>query len=288
MKSLALVLNPEKQRAFTIAHELIGCVEKMGGKVYLAASYAVLLGCPERGISPEEMGEKVEGVVVIGGDGTLLATAREVAPLGLPLLGVNVGQLGFLTEIEAPDLREALHKLMHNSYRIEERMMLHTAVVREGRVLEEYICLNDAVIAKGAFARIIHLEAWVDGQYLDTYPADGLIIATPTGSTAYSLSAGGPLVVPDLELILLTPICPHTLYSRPLILPAASSVRVKLLSSPGEVMLTLDGQHGLSLQPGDEVLVKRAEVKTRLVKINDRNFFGILREKMKKEDRGIG
>lgn len=288
MKSLALVLNPEKQHAFTIAKELMGWVEKMGGKVYLTVPHALLLGCPEKGISPEEMGEKVEGVVVIGGDGTLLATAREVAPLGLPLLGVNVGQLGFLTEIEVPDLMEALHKLMHNSYRIEERMMLHTAVIREGRVLEEYICLNDAVITKGAFARIIHLEAWVDGQYLDTYPADGLIIATPTGSTAYSLSAGGPLVVPDLELILITPICPHTLYSRPVILPAASNVRVKLLSSPGEVMLTLDGQHGLSLRPGDEVLVKKAEVKTRLVKINDRNFFGILREKMKKEDRCIG
>ncbi|MBC7104716.1 MAG: NAD(+)/NADH kinase, partial [Firmicutes bacterium] len=228
--------------------------------------------------------------------------------------GVNVGQLGFLTEVEAAEVLPGLARVLQGNYVVEERMMLQATVERGGEPgprppergvevhreggpggdpcpgpqavgAEIYTALNDAVITKGAFARLIHLETYVDGEYVETYSADGLIVATPTGSTAYSLSAGGPLVAPELELMLITPICPHTLAARPLVIPAASTVRVVPRAVSGEVMLTMDGQYGRHLAPGDRVLVRRAPFGVRFVRLDHRSFYRVLREKLKKPER---
>ena len=222
--------------------------------------------------------------MVLGGDGTLLNSARLAAPSAVPVFGVNMGRLGFLTEVDMPQLYKALELLLAGEYFIEERMMLEASVIRDGKAFQPLTGLNDAVITKGAFARLIMLDTMVDGRHFNTYHADGVIIATPTGSTAYSLSAGGPLVVPDLDLLLFTPICPHALWARPLVISPHSKVQVTLRSSQGEVMLTVDGQLGMHLQHGDTVRVKRSRNRARFIKLNNQTFFDILREKFKEGD----
>lgn len=229
----------------------------------------------------EEMVRRAHCLIVLGGDGTLLYSARLVAPFGVPIFGVNLGRLGFLTEVEIPNLQEALGCLLAGQYSVEERMMLEAGVLGEHGAYEAMTALNDAVITKGAFARLIALDIAVDGQRYSTFRADGVVISTPTGSTAYSLSAGGPLVVPDLELLMITPICPHALWGRPLVIAPDSEVTVTLLSGPGEVMLTMDGQHAISLQQGDKVLVRKTNHVARFIKLNRRTFFDILKEKLK-------
>lgn len=281
MHNIGLVANLEKSQVLTLVKEIVTWLEKKGKGVVIPDSCAAILGrsdltCPDR-----DWPAAIDCAVVLGGDGTLLNTARSIAPAGVPLFGINLGQLGFLTEVEVKDTIPALEKLIAGTYLLEERMMLQASVRRGGEVSEKFICLNDAVITKGAFARLIRLQTLVNDEYVETYPADGLIVSTPTGSTAYSLSAGGPLVTPDMELMIVTPICPHTLYARPLVIDAANAVKVVILSDQGEIMLTLDGQYGFSLQPGDEVIIEKAPYKTKLLKINRRSFYEILREKLK-------
>jgi NAD+ kinase len=281
MQNIGLVANIEKSQVLTLVKEIVTWLEKKGQRVVIPDSCAAFLGrsdltCPDR-----DWPTAIDCAVILGGDGTLLNTARSIAPAGVPLFGINLGQLGFLTEVEVEDTIPALEKLISGTFLLEERMMLQASVRRGGKVSEKFICLNDAVITKGAFARLIRLQTFVNEEYVETYPADGLIVSTPTGSTAYSLSAGGPLVTPDMELMIVTPICPHTLYARPLVIDAANTVKVVILSDQGEIMLTLDGQYGFSLQPGDEVIIEKAPYKTKLLKINRRSFYEILREKLK-------
>ncbi|MHB8158672.1 MAG: NAD(+)/NADH kinase, partial [Desulfocucumaceae bacterium] len=185
----------------------------------------------------EDMLNSIECLLVFGGDGTILNGARLVASSGVPLLGINLGHLGFLSEIDIPEILEGLESVLKEDYYIEERIMIEAAVFREGIEIERSSGLNDAVITKGAFARLIFLETRVNGEHVTTYPTDGLIVATPTGSTAYSLSAGGPVVTPELDLMLITPICPHALWARPIVISADCRVEVELLSEKGEVML---------------------------------------------------
>lgn len=281
MDNIGLIANLDKARVITLVKEVISWLEKKDKKIVLPDSCASALGRPDLACAEKDWAGNIDCAIVLGGDGTLLNTARSIAPAGVPLFGINLGQLGFLTEVEVKDTIPALEKFISGTYIVEKRMMLQAVVKRGGKVSENFIALNDAVITKGAFARLIRLQTFVNDEYVETYPADGIIISTPTGSTAYSLSAGGPLVTPDLELMMVTPICPHTLYARPLVIDAANRVKVVILSDQGEIMLTIDGQHGFSLLPGDEVIIEKAPYYTKLLKLNRRSFFEILREKLK-------
>jgi NAD+ kinase len=217
-------------------------------------------------------------VVVLGGDGTLLSMARANGDLGIPIVGVNLGDLGFLTATTLDEMIPALDALLRGQMVIEERMMLATRVVREGQAVAEWLGLNDTVITKAAMSRIINLSVSIDGQHAILYRADGLIVSTPTGSTAYSLSAGGPILYPTLDGVVLTPICSHTLTNRPIVVPGGHRVEVTLLTSQ-EVMLTVDGQVGFGLREADVVEVGRAPAAIRLVRFKD--FFSVLRTKLK-------
>lgn len=281
MNRLGIVINMDKENVFKLARDIIDWLEKKGCQVYLNYEECQVLGRKDLCYPRGEFCENVDCILVLGGDGTLLNTARILAPSGIPLFGVNFGQLGFLTEIEIADVVPSLEKLLAGKFTIEERMMLEAEVLRDGQIINKYICLNDVVITKGAFSRLIYLETYVNGDYVETYPADGLIVSTPTGSTAYSLSAGGPLVEPNLELMLITPICPHTLYARPMVISSAEEIKVRLVSNQAEVMLTLDGQHGISINQSDEIMVKKANCKARFLKLRQRTFFEVVREKMK-------
>ena len=217
-------------------------------------------------------------LVVLGGDGTLLSMARAVGDLAIPIVGVNLGDLGFLTATTLDEMIPALDAVLRGEMVIEERMMLATRVYRDGRLVGTWLGLNDTVITKAAMSRIINLSVSIEGQHAILYRADGLIVSTPTGSTAYSLSAGGPILYPTMDGVVLTPICSHTLTNRPIVVPGAQHVEVTLLTSQ-EVMLTVDGQVGFSLREHDRVEVGRAPAAIRLVRFKD--FFSVLRTKLK-------
>jgi NAD+ kinase len=220
-------------------------------------------------------------IIVLGGDGTLLSVARLVRDYEVPILGVNLGGLGFLTEITLEELYRVLERVVQGDFTTDERVVLNASVIRRGERMAEFIVLNDAVINKGALARIIDLETTINGEYLTTFKSDGLILSTPTGSTAYNLSAGGPIVYPSLHCIIITPICPHTLTNRPIVIPDDVEIRATLKTKQQEVILTLDGQLGFTLEFEDVVEVKKAEGHILLIKSPYRHYFEVLREKLK-------
>jgi len=237
----------------------------------------------EAGLSAAVAGNRcrdVALVVVLGGDGTLLAAVRALNGCEVPILGVNLGHLGFLTEIALDELYPTLEQFVAGRTALETRTMLRCSMTRAAGGSSDFHALNDVVLNKGAVARISDFEVRVDGQYLTTYRGDGLILSTPTGSTGYSLSAGGPIVCPDLPAILLSPICPHTLTHRPLVLGDASRVEVRLLSKNGEVFLSLDGQAGFELEQGDAVHVEKSARSVVLVRSLSRDYFQVLRTKL--------
>jgi NAD+ kinase len=226
----------------------------------------------------------VDMVVVLGGDGTLLGMADCIgeAGSGIPILGVNFGSLGFLTEVTLPELYRSLEAALRGRAQAEERLMLRSRTMRAGRSYRQHIALNDAVIAKAARSRMIDLSVLVGDEFVTRVKADGLIIATPTGSTAYNLAAGGPIVEPDVDALVITPIAPHTLTNRPIVIPATSIVRVQPnMQERDEISITFDGQSGFELQSGDEVLVQRAEKPLRLINTGTRSYFEVLRTKLK-------
>ena len=242
----------------------------------LAACSSLVAGCPR-----EELPSRVELMVVLGGDGTLLSAARLVAGSQVPLLGVNAGGLGFLTEVALEELFQVLESVLAGQTTIIQRSLLEAVVWREGRRVTSQRVLNDVVVNKGALARIIDLETHIDESYLTTFKADGLIISSPAGSTAYNLSAGGPIVHPALGCIILTPICPHTLTNRPIILPEDRTIKVSLGSVDGEVFLTFDGQVGYRFTEGDVLEVRTSPYRLSLIKSPHRSFYEVLRNKLR-------
>jgi NAD+ kinase len=219
-------------------------------------------------------------VLVLGGDGTLLSVAREDA-VQSPLLGVNLGYLGFLTDVRRNELYPALMEVLAGKFALETRALLDVNLERKGGDLEIFRVLNDAVINKSALARIIELTLDVDGKRVTTYRSDGLIISTPTGSTAYNLSADGPILTPSLPVVVLTPICPHTISMRPIVVSDSSTIVVGLQTGKEEVYLTLDGQEGTKIAAGDRVTIRRSDVEVELVKVTGRTFFDNLRDKLR-------
>lgn len=233
---------------------------------------------------------KVDVLMTFGGDGTLLRGARLVAPYHTPVLGVNLGYLGFLTSVAPDELGDGLERLRDGSYWLDDRITLEARVEHDGEDSEPYTALNDAVLHKGGFARVVRLSVFVDSdeQEVGTYSADGIIVATPTGSTAYSLSAGGPIVVPSVDCILATPISPHTLAVRPLVVPASTSITIEVRSPSSEMILTIDGQEGAALRPGDRLSVRRGEALVRLIRLPGQSFFDTLRRKLHWGGQGEG
>ena len=230
----------------------------------------------------QEAARKADLAVVVGGDGTLLAAARLLGDKQVPILAINYGGLGFLTEVTLEEMYPALEQVLAGHFATEERMMMDVAVSRAKKSLATYRALNDIVINRGILSRMIALEARVDGHEVARFRSDGLIVATPTGSTAYNLSAGGPIIFPTMHAMVLTPICSHTLTNRPIVLPPDVQIEITLQSSQEEeVHVTVDGQVGLKLQPGDLLTIVKSAVVVRLVSPTDKNYFDVLRGKLK-------
>lgn len=281
MKRVGIVAKSDRPEAGEVVPDLVRWLSARGRQVVLEKETAALVPTATSGVPKADLPAQVELLVVLGGDGTLLSVARLVGDLGVPILGVNLGGLGFLTATTLEELFPALEALFAGRMQVEERTMLVAQVVRQGERSAAYAALNDAVITKSAMSRIIDLAVAVDGQAATDYRADGLIISTPTGSTAYGLSAGGPIVYPTMDAVVLIPICSHTLTNRPIVLPADLRIEVTLLTENQEVMLTLDGQVGHALKARDTVEICRATSRIRLVRFPQKHFFSVLRTKLK-------
>jgi len=279
MKNIAIFAKVHDPRCQGVALQLIEWLRGKELTPLVEAHLARHIGFKERIIA--DIPDETDFVVVLGGDGTLISVARLMGDRQLPILGVNLGSLGFLTEITLDELCTSLDRCLNGDYTVSERMMLRATVIRNGVELEERQVLNDVVINKGVLARIIDLETTVNDDYLTTFKVDGLIISTPTGSTGYSLSANGPILHPDLECLVITPICPHTLTNRPIVMASDAVITVELKCVNEAVFLTLDGQVGVELKCGDVIRIAKSEHRTRLVISSSKNYFEILRTKLK-------
>ncbi len=234
-------------------------------------------------LSELEHEENLKGtdlLLVVGGDGSLLITARRVAKYGIPILGINLGRLGFLTEVNEDEAFDVLAEILSKPLCISRRMMLRATLVRDGKEILKADVLNDVVVNKAILARIVDVAVYVGDRYITTYNGDGIIVSTPTGSTGYALSAGGPIVYPMMENFLIVPICPHTLTDRPLMLPPYEPITIEMVAKEKDAWLTLDGQEGTQLQYGDKIIVKQSPYYTYLVRTPDKNYFDILRDKL--------
>jgi NAD+ kinase len=277
VRTIGLIPRLGKDDATALARELVAWLTARGDQPLVEAESG-MAGVPT--LPGLELAARADLLVALGGDGTLIHTAGLCRGREVPILGINLGTLGFLTEVPRDRALPLLAKALAGELPVSRRLMLAAEVRRDGKVLLEGTCLNDVVVSKNALSRLARLEAWVGGEMAASYEADGLIIASPTGSTAYSLSAGGPIVHPTVETMLLTPICPHSLTQRPLVLPADLPIRVRL-ASRGEMFVTLDGAVGRDLCEGDEVLVHRAPHRLLLLRNPEVDPFSILREKLR-------
>ena len=281
MNRVGIVAKPDAGGARDVVMRLIGWLEERGRSVVLDKETAALApDAPAAAVGRADLPGQVDLIIVLGGDGTLLSVSRSVGDLGTPLLGVNLGGLGFLTATTLDEMLPAVEALLEGRMVIDERMMLAARVRRGGAVVADLLALNDVVIMKSAMSRIIDFTVAVDGQAATAYRADGLIIATPTGSTAYSLSAGGPILFPTMDAVVITPICSHTLTNRPIVLPGTQRIEVTLRANQ-EVMLTVDGQVGVGLREDDVVEAQRAAARIRLARFPHKHFFSVLRTKLK-------
>lgn len=270
--------NPEKDQVRGVTTQIHRWLERHKVDMLVPKDLADAIGCPEFGKTWDDIrSDVVSWIIVLGGDGSLLRAAKHVAQLDSPILGVNLGHLGFLTEVEVPDLYAALAAILRNEFEVDERHFLQARVVRNGEELSAFPVMNDVVISKGPFARLIHVETFVNEAYVATYPADGLIVATPTGSTAYSLSAGGPVLSPDLNVMVLTPICPHSFFDRSIVIDTKSTVRIRVRTNHRDTLVTIDGQEVYPLMDGDEVVVHASPTTIRLIRRLDWSFFHVLR-----------
>lgn len=280
IKKVAIFAKPNATKAVRLVPELLAWLTDRDIETRFdneTARYAGMLV----GLDRQHVPEGCNLAIVLGGDGTVLSAARAVGNRSIPILAVNLGGLGFLTSIPSSDLFPELERVLNGFSEITRRKMLRVSLMREGMKVGEYQALNDVVIAKSSIARIVDLETWADGSFVCAYKADGLIISTPTGSTAYSLAAGGPIIYPTVSAICVTPICPHTLTNRPVIIPAEMGIRVVNKAAGEEAFLTVDGQIGSPLEAGDCVECDVSDFDVRLVRPPDKTFFDVLRQKLK-------
>jgi len=281
IRAVGIVCKPIKEMVATVVPPLIAWLHERKIEVHVDVETQ---GCVELKvpcIAREAMGEKVDLLIVLGGDGTLLAAARALRAHKVPILAVNLGSLGFLTTITLDQIYPMLEQVLEGHHRTSERMMLEAQIIRHGKVDERQTALNDAVVNKGALSRMLDFDLYVDGDHVARYRADGLIVATPTGSTAYSLAAGGPIVQPGIDAFVITPICPHMLTNRPLVVPDTSRTEIDFSASEEPAYMTLDGQIGFELGPTDRVLITKSENKVTFVRPPRKTYFEVLRSKLR-------
>ncbi len=279
MKNIGIFCKQKLPAGRKILTDLIQWLNKKDCQVIIDKNTASITGQD----SPHEWADisaRADLIIALGGDGTILSVARSAHAFNVPILAVNQGSLGFLAEVTLPDLYEVLEKVLNGQFECENRMLLNACIWRDKKKVGEFHVLNDVVINKGALARIVNLKVRVNSQYMTSYRADGLIIATPTGSTAYSLSAGGPIIHPSMDSLVLSPICPFTLTNRSIVIPDQSLIQVELTTENENVRVTLDGQEGCDMFQGDILEVKKAETSIKLIQAPDRNYYQILRDKL--------
>ena len=281
ISTVGICSKPNSPRAGAVAPELLAWLQARGIAIRADEPTASYAAPSLEGIPREQVPEGCDLIVVLGGDGTLLSAARSIGKREIPLFPVNLGGLGFLTAISVETLFPELERVLRGEHRIAKRRLLDTQVHRGDELIASYQSLNDAVLAKSSIARMIDLDAYVDDQFVCSYKADGLIVATPTGSTAYSLSAGGPIIYPSVPTICLTPICPHTLTNRPVLVPETSVVKAYSRGPDESVYLTIDGQVGNPLREGDSVTCRSSESSLLLIRPPKLMFFDVLRQKLK-------
>jgi NAD+ kinase len=285
MNIIGVIANRDKDIGLKYTQILVKAILDRGGKVKVTPDIAEELGLDNQCFDENAVFTEAEVIICLGGDGTFLKVARKAQVKNKPILGINLGNLGFLTEVEKSEIDNAIERIITDSYEVENRMMLEASIYSKGNIIVRELALNDVVISRGALSRILHLKTYINNEYVDAFPGDGLIISSPTGSTAYSLSAGGPIVEPDIDLVIVTPICPHILYSRSFITAGDRTVRVEVAESyTHEAMVTIDGQMGYEIKGGDYIEIKKAEKFVKMIRMNRKNFFNILRTKI--YDRG--
>jgi NAD+ kinase len=280
-KTIGVVSRPRRSNLSAVVPELLEWLESRGLRVLYDEETASALPKPSKGLTREQLADQTEILLVLGGDGTLLAAGRFAASRCIPVLPINMGSLGFLTSFTVDELYPALEETLAGRSSMSQRVMIQVEHLRDAMVLDQQHVLNDAVVNKSALARMIELELSIDGDFVCRYRADGLVLSTPTGSTAYSLSAGGPIVHPSVEAFVITPICPHTLTDRPVVVRDSSIIEVKLAGNAESVFLTLDGQKGIPMQSEDRVRITRSPQCLKLIQPPKKSYFEILRSKLK-------
>ncbi len=281
MKTIGIVPNLDKDEGLKFTRLVVDKLLHLGAEISMTSDNSKLLSIEDRNYDEDAVYKNSEAVICLGGDGTFLKVAKKAYVVNVPILGVNLGSLGFLTEVEKSEVDKALECLINGDFTLEERIMLETLIHSPKETIACEVALNDAVISRGALSRILHLKTYINGNFAYAFPGDGLIVSSPTGSTAYSLSAGGPIIEPDLDMIILTPICPHILYSKSFVTSGDRVIKVLVDENYGhDAMVTVDGQKGYEIRGGYCIEVKKSSHSVKIIRIGSRNFFNILRAKM--------
>ena len=281
MKTVGIVPNYDKEAAMNLVGELAQFLREKECKVVLTYKIAEVTGLKELGVTKYELFSKSDFIIVLGGDGTLLDTGRKAAKYGTPLLGINMGTMGFLASADGNDYRETIEKVLNGEYKLEKRLMLEADIISDTDSPKQYTAVNDVCIARGVFTKITDYSIYVNDEYLATFRADGIIISTPTGSTAYNLSAGGPVLKPDIGCMVITPICAHSLHSRSIVVSADDIIKIEAsFGANGDIIMSMDGQTSVIMNNGDTINVKKAASSVNIIKTNRRSFYEILRKKL--------
>jgi NAD+ kinase len=280
LKGIGVIPNWQKKKVPEVVAGIKSFFSRHDVPVYVAPEKDPLLHVASPMDEIQKWPQIVDLAIVVGGDGTFLRASRELACTNLPILGINLGHKGFLAEIEIDKLSYFMEKLVNGDYRLGERMMLHTEVIRDGRHFASSISLNDVIVSRGPFSRIIRIDTYINHDFLESYPGDGVIIASPTGSTGYSLSAGGPVINPFLNVLVITPICPHLLYQRSVIVDQNDVVSLTVATKGADIFLTLDGQEGFALKYNDSIHIRRADCVTKVITFEENNFYKLLHDKL--------
>lgn len=281
LQTIGIISRPRREDLAAVVPGLMKWLEQRGVRALYDTETASSLPGGSSARTRQQVAEEAQLLLVLGGDGTLLSAARLAAPRGIPVLPVNLGGLGFLTSFTREELYPALEETLAGRHATSERVLLRVELRRKGAAQAPQLALNDAVVNKGALARMIELELAIDGDFVCRYRADGLVVATPTGSTAYSLSAGGPIIQPAVEAFVITPICPHMLTDRPVVVQDSSGVELTVQGNSEDVFLTIDGQTGIELHSGDGVRVTKSDARLKLITPPRKSYFEILRNKLK-------
>jgi len=279
LKNIGVVVNKDRDEGYTHTKNLVEALYDKGFTPIVSPEVKPYAG--PHAVASDNIYKEADFIICVGGDGTFLSAARAAYEYRLPVLGINRGAVGFLAEVETNDIRLAVERMARGEITVQSRMVLDARVIRDDTTVFRDIAINDAVVSRIAFSRILRLRVNMNGRYVDSFPGDGIIVSTPTGSTAYSLSAGGPIVQPEMRLMVLTPICPHTLYSRSLIAAEDRVIHITMDDAGmNQAMLTVDGRKGLELVPGDLVEIRAATQDALFASVSQVNFFDVLRAKI--------